>query len=302
MKFPLLLPSRSLPNLITLIASASMIGMALLAQPAAMGDVIFNWGGKYVSNYTEIDGGTPTVSGGASTWLYSNTTKKSPDYAGPAFYGAFSLIYGSGTGTPEFRTDLFGIAPGSGSNNDQIRFSANAPADTNVTMRGLLFFNKADFLGAASTELVTFDSTSSLTLKLSTSIGATSRSIKMAVYALVGGEWGWYLSSASTASASTPFTIADPAAAKWAPYSISDTTTPLNGLPLLAAYTVPGSSFEDIGAVGVFFNYVQPSGGNASVYLESFQVNANIPEPSVAPLAMGGLVFAFGIRAMKGKW
>ena len=279
-----------------------VFGLALLTQQA-MGATIFDWGGKYVTTYAAIDG-TPTTTGGSSTWQYSLDTKKSPTYSGPAFYGAFSLTNSDGTGTPEFRSGNFGVNPGTTA--DSIRFSATAPATGSVTMRGLLFFKKEAFAGTAadSGRKVTFDNTSSLTLQLGTSIAATTRTVKMAVYALVGGEWDWYLSLASTASATNPFTISDAGAATWARYSISGSSAPLDAQPGLSAYTILGSSFEDIGAVGLFFNYVQPSGGNASMYLNTFHADANvsaIPEPSVAAFLLGGFTVAAAVRGLKGK-
>lgn len=260
------------------------LGLSAISLQSA---TLVDWGGDYVSSYTGLDTPEPATGGGWITYNYSDTTPISP--AGPTFYGAISLVDSSGTGTPAFTSDRFGIQDVAAG--DQLRIGASAGATT-LNMRGLIFFKKENFLDGGSTGTVNFSEGGSISLSTSTSVGANPRQFKAAVYALVGGEWNWYL-SASTAA--TSIDISDPALSLWALYGIDASTAPLNAAPGGAAYTVSGSSFEDIGAIGFYFNFNQTD-NNMAFFMTSFEVNATvIPEPSTAALlGIGALLLGFG--------
>ncbi len=263
-----------------------MLGAAASAQAS----LVLSWGGDYVSTYQGVVG-TPTSSGGASVWAYSDTVAKSPDasvYSGPKFYGAFSLINASGAGVPTFDANRFGVANAAGT--DGLRFGASAmPGEGAITMRGLVFFKKEDFAnGSSGTVTLDNDTVFSLnvTSSLSNSTSPNVRRYQFAVEALVGGVWGWYISN-DYSSGTTTLTLSD--AGVWAPYIVSTGATPLEAAPTPgnAAYSVAGSLFEDIRSVGYYFNYRQD--GTAANFVTQFKVEATVvPEPGVAVLGGAG--------------
>lgn len=267
-----------------------LVGIALVLCCSRQADaaLLVDWGGDYVSSYQQF-AGSPTSTAGVTTYLYSKTAPKSPasGYTGPEFYGAFSLTNSSGTGTPVFTTlTRFGVADSGAT--DQIRIGASASTGETVTMRGLVFFQKEDFLGGGNAVPVTLDSASSFSLNVSTSSGS-SRQFKMAVYAFVDGSWNWYLSQVAGAGGAT-LNIISAGTSLWGLYSINESTSPLDSAPLSAAYTVSGSAFEDIGAVGYYFNYTSSAGANTYIYVESFAFNGvAVPEPHTVFLGLTAL-------------
>jgi len=269
-----------------------LVGIALVLCCSRQADaaLLVDWGGDYVSSYQQF-AGSPTSTVGVTTYLYSTTAPKSPasGYTGPEFYGAFSLTNSSGTGTPAFTTlDRFGVANSGAA--DQIRIGAAAPTGETITMRGLVFFQKEGFLGGGNAGPVTLDNTSSFSLNVTSSVGS-SRQFKMAVYAFVDGSWNWYLSQAAGAGAAA-LNISNAGASLWGLYSINESTSPLDSAPLSAAYTVSGSAFADIGAVGYYFNYTSSAGANATIYVDSFEFNGvAVPEPHAVLLGLIALGF-----------
>lgn len=269
-----------------------LVGIALVLCGGQVADaaLLVDWGGDYVSSYQQFSG-SPTSTAGVTTYLYSTTAAKSPasGYTGPEFYGAFSLTNSSGTGTPAFNSlDRFGVANSGVA--DQIRIGAVAPTGETVTMRGLVFFQKEDFLGGGNAGPVTLDNASSFSLNVVSS-GGSSRQFKMAVYAFVDGSWNWYLSQATGAGAAA-LNITGADASLWGLYSINGSTSPLDSAPSAAAYTVSGSTFADIGAVGYYFNYTSSIGTNTTIYVDSFEFNGvSVPEPHAILLGLTALGF-----------
>ncbi len=248
---------------------------------------IVDWGGDYVASYTPLDLATPSTGSGWVTYNYSDSTPISP--AGPTFYGAISLIDSSGSGTPGFISDRLGIAHAAAG--DSLRIGAAAGA-TQMRMIGLIFFKKEDFLNGAG-GVLNFSDGGSISMNTTSSVGTNPRQIKGAVYALLGGEWKWYVSGTSAASA---LTIEDPANITWAPYEIDASTAPLEVAPGSSAYTVYGNEFEDIGAIGFYFNYFQTN-NNFGFFMNSFQAEATvIPEPGTLSLLVGALLLLMNRR------
>ncbi len=276
--------TRLLPLLIAL-------SLALTAGHAGAA-TIFDWGGNYVSantpfTITPVTPGTP----GQVYYPYSSTTPIGT--AGGKLYGTFLLE--EAEGTPAFGTDQLGYR---GSSSVQTTIALGAVAGPNaMTMRGLYYFAREDFLVPGSAP-ITFDDNSTFSYRVSSSGGHSSmRQSRALVYALVDGEWNWYV-SAKTNSGTTTVTIDSLGTSAWALYSFSE-DAPLGLAPSGgASYSILGSAFEDIGALGIYFNYgraaqVLPDESRGiTFYVNHISLNAQvIPEPSVALLAGAGLVF-----------
>ena len=286
---------RFLPSKLARAALASLALVGVPFIPSLNAATVVEWGGDYVTGYQAFTAGTPSSGAGWATYHYSNTVYSDASAlaispTGPTFYGALSVVNGSGTGTADFaKTDSrFGIQNGSP---DSIRFGVKTSADSGtVTMRGLAFFKKEDFLNGGSNGTVNFSEGGSLSLNVSSLLGEATQ-VRLAVYALVGETWGWYLSEGNRTSSGT-LTVSNAGLANWAPYVV--TTTPsslgLNAAP--TTYNVSGASFTEIGAFGFYFTGRSAATLNntATMFATSYQVNATvIPEPGVAMLSIGGL-------------
>lgn len=104
--------------------------------------------------------------------------------------------------------------------------------------------------------------------------------------------------------ASSSFSIEDAGAASWGRYIIDIDSTPLNAAPTASAdYDVLGSAFEDIGAVGYFFEQSRADeSGNLTHYVDQFQFAATaIPEPSSIALLLGGVGLALVVSRRLNK-
>lgn len=279
---------KTLPRIRGVVGCLAFASVFTFSQKAISATLI-NWGGDYVTASQSLVGSS-TTSPGVTTYLYSSSTAKSPSstagYTGPEFYGAFSLTNTSGTGTPAFSSGRYNVA--NSGTNDVIQFGTAAPTADTVTMRGLVFFEKAEFLNGGAIGAVTLDGTSSFSLNV-TALAGTTRQAQIAVYALSGGVWSWYLSSQKVTGVNM-LSLTDAGDALWALYSIDNTTSPLNAPP--TSYTVAGSSFADIGAVGYFFNVTGANGANITTYANSFTFNGAVtaPEPSSASMAALGTI------------
>lgn len=285
------------------------ISAALLAFTPVMNAAnVVQWGGDYITGYQSFNTAPPST--GAGWWTYKYTTTDAISPGGPRFYGAFNLVNGSGEGALPLTMDdgvvsRFGIASsGSGGSIDSIRVGVTADAITGpVTMQGLIFFQKDDFAGVSAGQKVDFSNEGSLSLTVSNFLGDNGqRRARLAVYALVGSEWKWYLSDTSVTSGSV-LTVPDAAAASWGEYDIDADTAPFNPVPTV--FDVLGASFEDIGAFGFHFTNraTKPSNAdstNATFYVTNFSVNATvIPEPGAAVLSVTGLLLLTGRRYWK---
>ncbi len=277
------------------------VALASLLFPLSLkAATVVQWGGDYVSTYQPFAFGTPSSGTGWQTYVYSTTRNIAP--VGPKVYGAFSVVNGSGGGAVTITNNRFGYAHLVAG--DQMRFGITADGTTgSVTMSGLVFFQKEDFLNVTNDQKVNFKEGGSLSLAIANMLGDNSQQrVRLAVYALVGAEWGWYLSEDSRTSAGT-LGIADAGVANWAPYTIDAGTSPLNPSP--SVYNVAGAAFEEISAFGFYFSNRATAPNpestyNATFYTSSFSVDATVvPEPGVALLSVGGLLLLTGRRFWK---
>lgn len=270
------------------------LGSLLFSPVALTAGTIVNWAAT-PSAYTPFTG--PSETEGAGTYRrYSLTTAMADP--GLKFYGASALEYTTGSTPPVYDDGAYGVR-----SNGTIALATQA-ATAPLTLRSLLFIKKEDFLNGASDTIVTFDSTSKLNINVTSSQGST-RQVRCAVYALVEGEWNWYVSY--TAKAGTAlYSFENLADEKWALYTLSEATLSLEAPPSgSASYTFSGSSFEDIGGIGIFLNFAQTYKAgdpikSAGIYFGSLTVDAHvapIPEGStIGMLLLGSGLLLTGLR------
>ncbi len=271
------------------------IGVAVgLVVSQASAAVVINYGGDYVSaNQTILsfsssdnafveestlgidfsgDGDTTDMVVSRAVSLANPLIATSVDYTGPLFYGGLLVEDGDGTidsGSQYLRIDNVGAA-------DEI---AIITRKSHAAIP--IFFQKADFTGVNPGESVKTAADSSI------SLGA-GRSVNGAYRFLIQNGLNFYVSEtlASNTDSINPFTE------NFQQYDIADGTVdiPFNA-ELGPTYTVPGSTFTDIQAVGyVYLKNATSSSGDA-LDVNAFSANLTVvPEPAaLGLLGLGGL-------------
>lgn len=272
----------------------SCIAFLLVPLTGSAQIVAVDWGGEMVTVSTDLNLGTATTVDDTRGYAqHSSTLSPTSGYTGTPFYGAIQNTVSTGAidfasasvinATPDMFMVNSGFADGAG---------------TTSSMRGLMYFKKADFANG-------LDSTPSLALTNTTGAlkftieqfqaNVSGRSVRFAI--LDSGNW--YLSEAASTTNPTLgdppliFTLDNPASANWGLWSTSATPTiELDGPPGSGSFTIVGSTFGDIQAVGFFFDGAQ-SGTNPNTRLRISEFEAAlIPEPSAAMLLLlvGGAV------------
>lgn len=243
---------------------------------------LIDWGGPGMAssdtNFTLPT--TPTDNGTTRTWEYSASTALVPtavNYAGPTIYGA--LQTDNATDGPSNITNAL-VDDRTGTNDDRITTLHNSTTVGDL-IRGLVFFQKSDFLNGSS-DTLTFDATSSAIISVLGQNGAGgSNGTKLAV--LDGTTW--YVSNSTFGGFSGNLNISDLSIETFASYD--PTGAPLDPTP--SSFTTAGSTFTDIQAVGYYFNLGNASAGSAGMSITSIEITA-IPEPSTfALLGLAGL-------------
>lgn len=271
-----------------------LLGLMVVLAPRARAATIVNWGGDYISAATvNMQTGSVVDNGATRTYLYSTTSAKSPasNYAAPVgksgvFYGAFQTTNGAGTTAAFSAYRIEDNVAG-----DRIKVWGQNSASNGNTVEGLIFFRQSEFLADGDDGIVTFDSSSTMSLNINTLTGNTgARFARMAVFA--GGKW--YLSQA-TATTTGVFSLTNLASTLWGEWTITSSTAPLNAVP--TTFATLGSSFADIDAVGFYFNAVRDA-TSARFETDAFSVNAlvTVPEPSIASLACLSVLMAVAKR------
>jgi hypothetical protein len=264
-----------------------LAGMAVSNLQSA---TLIDWGGTgMASSDTNFSLPTPTDNGNTRTWAYSASTpllSTGGNYSGPTIYGALQTGHTS-SGPNNFTP----FVDDRGGSDDRITTLVNT-ATTGDLIRGLVFFQKSDFLNG-STSTLTFDSSSSATLSVIGNNGAGGpRGPRLAV--LDGSSW--YVSSSFFGGFSGDLVFSDLSTATFGAYD--PTGAPLNGTP--GSFSTTGGSFTDIQAVGYYFDLGNPAGtsGSAGMSIDIFQISA-VPEPSTALLLLGGLAGLALLRRRK---
>lgn len=241
------------------------------------------WGGYYGSGGGLVSGEVK-LSDDEQTklWGLSWTLDRSPasNYSGPKFYGAFEAWRADGN--PDL--NYFGVGSTGSGDAAYSRFTIGQQNSAGAT-QALVFFQKDDFLNGAGQQdqKVVFEEGSSIWILFSPFVGDSGgRQGRAAVYASIDGEWSWYLSSSRVTSAAN-LRIDDPANQLWAKYGLQEEEF-FPEIPGTDAYTVAGSLFEDIQAVGFFMQNIT-EGSGAYALIRNIEFNASvIPESQYVSL------------------
>ncbi len=190
----------------------------------------------------------------AAVWDFSETTSLLSSTAGTnaTVYGGLSTTWAPAeTYTPLLRHS--GV--------DGCLIRVNPSAETNTTLQGMLVWKKADFLNGGSSNLVSFESSDSISISMNL---RTSTDREMRFVLKQGGTW--YVSSANY-TADSLFTLA-PASDSWAEF---DTAT--------YAYGAFGATtFTNVEAVGF---YISDAKDNfTQLRFDAFDVVATLTAPS----------------------
>jgi hypothetical protein len=257
---------------------------------------VVDWGGDYVSVAANFPaaGRAIATNAGVVTWLYTNSLALSPSsgYTTPAgksgrFFGAIENVGSNGVAMTFNQARILEAG-----GNDTIAVNSRVYNGT-LTNRvsGLIFFEKLDFLnGMSNASQLAFGTNSAMSLAFTETGDSLFR------MAVLNGST-WYLSSNALSSAGT-LSISDAGAALW---SVWDPT----GAPLSAApnsFSVLGTNFLDIQALGFSFSSVGVGSTRAGIVVSAFTASAMpftaIPEPSTLGLAAlaSGLGLVLGRR------
>lgn len=286
-------------------------------------EVLVDWGGNYVSSsqiYSNTaypadfraEGMYSTVRG-PNLWYNGTVANLTPSsgYLAPlgkssTFYGGWSASSGDAPAVPGGEEgNVSGLnsrvvlqnGPGGQPGQDAIYLATN---NTAPAFRGLIVFDKSDFLNDMNEPTVGFDGSSSLSF--TGFVGGYRANIRW----VVQDNDNWYISDASfTGSGASDFwgavassTLNDPNNQLWVSYTpiLSDSAGPY------LYNAAPGSgyathTFSNIQSVGVYFDsYGVPSSGDGTYTnfgLQQFTVNGiAVPEPgtfALAGLALAGL-------------
>lgn len=252
---------------ITGILMAGCLSQGLSAVP------ILQWGADdYGPGYQAFPTASAVEKDGFATIAYSD---EKPIFTGPPkIFGAFSVGAEGASGAPTFAPERFGLD--TVAHTTRLRFGVEAAGHGPVILRGLVFFKKSEFLNGTATEKVTLDDQSTFSLNIISSSGDTTlsngRQCRMAVLALVAGEWSWYVSERRRASGE--FFLENAGSEKWRRYPINPSMIPLQEPD--PSTVVSGVEFEDINAVGIYINYITPVAGSAFIFATSFSVSASV--------------------------
>ena len=159
---------------------------------------------------------------------------------------------------------------------------ANAGTGVFSGFQGLMFFKKEDFSNYSSSP-ISFNSSSNASITISQqSAMSGTRGTRFAVL----NDGTWYLSNTvrtAGITSSTTITINDLSTETWAAWSPLGTV--LASTP--SSYTVAGSTFTDIQAVGFYFD-IGRTGNLSSLDVTNITFNA-IPEPTTWALLAASL-------------
>lgn len=265
----------------------------LLAAPLVHAQVsLVNFNSTdYVAGSPNLVLPTPTLDGvtNTNTWAVSTSASLIPSsgYTGPTFYGGIEYTRGGSASAPTLgQTQVVNNATA-----DRITIGSGR-SEANQTLSTLIFFKKENFInGAASGESVSFNSTSTATIRTAGSSTATGGVIRAAVL----NDGVWYLSSSSVVSGfSGSLTIANLSAQSWGVFDPAD----LSAAP--SSFTVAGSTFTDIQALGFWGQAIRGATANLvtiSVDQIDFTGLVAVPEPSSAAALAGlGVLGLAGLR------
>ncbi|HWL51184.1 MAG TPA: hypothetical protein VNQ90_02025 [Chthoniobacteraceae bacterium] len=260
----------NLPSNLRSTRSALASLLLALTLGSAQAAIVIDYGGNYTTSNQSFSLPTPVDTGAVTrTWKYSDTVSISPadsaSYSGPAVYGALQIT--SAGSTQENYHSYTGL---------QKRYPDNAGTNlifmgqVGFTITGMFFFQPTVDPGSR----LVFDETSSITR---TSQGTGTTQVWRYV---VQSDGLWYISSINAQlNELTPGTLPSSTWALFDPVNVA----PLPAIPE-TGYTVTGSEFTDIQAVGIYFDIMRAT-NQPYLSIAGFTVNAQaIPEPATATL------------------
>lgn len=264
-----------------LIITGLICALAVFVAANARASLVINYDGDYITEFRDfVLPSSVDPSGNLRTWKYSDSTPITPApalYTGPAVYGGFQTQPGSGgavdlvwvtglyepTFQPIANTKLMASAPGGDS-----------------TITAMFAFKPTVDFG----QTVSFNGSSAINYFVSAATQEGRLVLKNA--------GSWYISSnALTLGSAGSLTGSSLLNSTWAAF-YPENVAPLPTIPV-SGYSVPGSSFEDIQGVGIYFHGTRPGVNQPYVALGRFTLDAAVvPEPAVMALFLvaGGLL------------
>ena len=279
-----------------IILSAWVVMGTLVAQAALVVDL----SGNYNTSGANISFVKPTEITSGEARIYDNdfgtaivtTGAGSGAYVGPTMYAA--ARHSVAGGPPDtFTTSGFRMQ------NDVFSVTPPGTLTGAATFDYVIVVKKADFANGLNTGSIGFDSTSSFAMT-TTTYNANTKSLR----AVVQNGSTWYISQTQNTgnrANGVPLTILTDAAsalwAEWNPLASIDADT------LDFSTTVPGSTFKDIQAVGIYSHQTKtatPPGTAFANTISSIQIGAvAVPEPATVGMLGLGAVITLLLRRMR---
>lgn len=253
--------------------------MFLFQSGEAPAAILLDWGSTRSAASTNLAVGSSVDNGHTRTWLDVKSSTKA-DYTGAPIRAM--LEQSTDNSSP---ADLAIAKISAGAEIDDILVLKGIVENPgSATIRGLIYFQKADFLNGGNNEPISLADHSTLTLNIRKANGTTS--VRMAV--LQGSQW--YISDVAfnIPAAGDIVTLTDLSSHTWGAWS------PIGGaLPALPeSYSVATSTLTDIQAFGFYFEATRNNAA-PEINITGFKVDAevgSIPEPSLALLSGFGLL------------
>lgn len=301
-----------MPKNSTLALTCSLLSVLSFA-PFLSAATVVQWGGNYVSanqvlantaypsDYyvTNEMGQSYGALKGSIQSLNPSSGYNAPVGATSGFSGGWMASQGTAPGFPGDESGDVGalnnrVVYEKGAN-DRISLAVSGPGVT-PAIRGLVVFNKSNFLNGMSGETVSFDGSSQLSFS-----GVMDGYRPVGNWVVQDGS-NWYISQTQIVQSEyntvESHTLDSLNEAQWALFQpvVTDSfgTYFFNSAPTTGYGT---HSFTNVQSVGIFFDsYGQPNtdGGFSRFALQEFSATA-VPEPGILALASLGII-VFGVR------
>jgi hypothetical protein len=255
-----------------------MMVMVVALGLSAQASLVVDYDGHATNNEQARTADSATSSG--QTWNFSTSSAliTAPGQNGK-IYGGLVTAWGATTNyTPLVRDNKTPVL--------EVTVNPTASATENASAKGMLVWNKADFL-TGSVQTVTFAGGDSLYLNIS-GWAATAKDVRFTINQ--GGVW--YVSDSKIASGTAQSWTLDPTTNQWRTISTDGN------------YTIGGSAssvnFSNVLGAGIYLDSATVNGAQMQLLFNDFKVNATvIPEPAtIGMLGLGALVVVI-VRRMK---
>lgn len=269
--------NRNFLKLTGCIAVGMLLGGAIMSGQSA---AAIQWGGTghvTTDQWFDLPGNPVDSANGIRTWNSLNSAFVSSSggaYSGPAIYG---MLQSQVPGYEEIRARISNVGAG-----DRIQLEGSNVEGITREISGLLYFKKEDFLnGLDQSAGLAFAADGTLSMNILTLPGSDGgpRQVRFAVQN--GNQW--YVAQ-SFLGGNALYTLNDLPDTLWAAWDPD--AAPLNARPSAGDYTILGSTFEDIQAIGYYFVSSRTSGTQRpTVTVDAFSASLqSIPEPGTYAL------------------